>query len=548
MTSPPSSSLSRRGPWIRIGVVGLVAAIVVAAGCSSTGRLSGVAQTVSPPSADSLPREVHGEREMEEAQDRLEGRASVWSLFTSDTLIGFVPGSGDSTRRYLGRLRRGYTADTLNILLCGDNRTAYRTTRLKVDLLRVEHIFSLNPVNIVRGLVAVPVVLAKGLYPDLALVRDIPDVIRKHPVWGREEAVNRSLGMKMDSLTSQGQVVAAIINTGDLVKDGRIPAQWERFLRLIRPLSSRAPYFPIAGNHERTDTPEGVANWRTATGLPATDDRLYYCFDSADGWVRFLALDSNPMTDPANHWPRDVEIKYSDEQIDWLVARIKEHRGPAFVFMHHPPFSSGFHRVEWQSDAVLQERRERMVRALHEGGIGILATGHEHAYERALMTWPDGVLINIVTGGAGSPLHDIPGPAQSAQLFSQYKVAGGTIKPENVLTGQFFHFVHMRLWFGGGDFNTYEVTPTGTVRLADQVKVDLKRYGVPKIDQHKMPLPPEREKQPPPQEENPKAKKISTTAGTTSTDSVSTASKHIKSTPPPSRAKTPVRPSRKTTR
>lgn len=507
------------------------------AGCSTTGRLSGVTQTVSPPPADSLPRTaVKSEGEI---RQRSEGPTPLWSLFTSDTLIGFVPGSGDSTRRYLGRLRRGYTADTLNILLFGDNRPAYRTTRLKLDFLRVERIFSLNPVNIVRGLVAVPVLLAKGLYPDLALVRDIPDVMRRHPVWGREHAVNRAIGMKLDSLEARGQTVAALINTGDLVKDGRVPDQWTRFLRLIRPLSSRTPYFPIAGNHERTDTPEGVENWRMATGLPATGDRLYYCFDSADGWVRFLALDSNPMTDPANHWPRDVEIKYSDEQIDWLVARIKEHRGPAFVFMHHPPFSSGFHRVEWQSDAVLQERRERMVRALHENGIGILATGHEHAYQRALMTWPDGVLINIVTGGAGSPLHDIPPPAQGAQLFSQYRVAGGVIKPENVLTGRFFHFIHLRLWFGGGDFTTYEVLPNGNVRLADQVEVDLKRYGVPKIDQHKVPITPEPTTQPAPLEENPKAKGIKSKAA--STDSVSTSAKTVKSTSPPSRAKTQVR-------
>jgi hypothetical protein len=531
MTEPPSS---HGWVWLRALAAALFAATAVAAGCSSTGRLSGVTQTVTPPAADSIPRTaVKSAGEL-----GLERSGGLWSLFTGDTLIGFVPGTGDSTRRYLGRLRRGYTTDTLNLLLCGDNRPAYRTTRLRLDLLRVEQVFSLNPLNIVRGLAAVPVILAKGLYPDLALVRDIPDVIQKHPAWGREEAVNAAIGMKLDSLESRGQQVTAIINTGDLVKDGRIPAQWERFLRLIRPLSSRVPYFPIAGNHERTDTPEGVANWRTATGLPVGGDRLYYCFDSADGWVRFLALDSNPMTDPANHWPRDVEIKYSDEQIDWLVARIKEHRGPAFVFLHHPPFSTGFHRVEWQSDAVLQERRDRMVRALHEGGIGIIASGHEHAYERAIMTWPDGVLINVVTGGGGSPLHDIPPPEEGARLFGEYRVAGGVFKPENVLTGEFFHFVHLRLWFGGGDLATFAVEPDGSVRLADQVQVDLRRYGVPKIDQHKMPIMTAPEKQPPPLEENPEAKKISETAGT---DSLSTAAKNVKSTPPPSRAKTPIR-------
>ena len=529
------------GAWIRRSGFLLAAALTLAAGCSSTGRLTGVAQTIAPPPADSIPRSAQraeGERRLAREAG---GAPGTWSLFTGDSLIGFVPGTGDSTRRYLGRLRRGYTADTLNILLCGDNRPAYRTTRLKEDILRVEHIFSLNPLNVVRGLIAIPTVLVRGLVPDLALVRDIPDLARNHPTWGREVAVNKAIGAKLDSLEASGQAVSAIINTGDLVKDGRVPAQWKRFLNLIRPLSSRVPYFGIAGNHERTDTPLGVENWRTATGLPATGDRLYYCFDSADGWVRFLALDSNPMTDPANHWPRDVEIKYSDEQIDWLVARIKEHRGPAFVFMHHPPLSVGFHRVEWQSDAVLQERRERMVRALHENGIGVLATGHEHAYQRALMTWPDGVLINLVTGGAGSPLHDIPSRAESARLFSEYKVAGGVIKPENVLTGQFFHFIHVRLWFGGGDFATYEVLPNGNVRLADQVQIDLKRYGVPKIDQHKLPIPAEPKTQPPPLEENPKAKGLTST---TKSDSVSTVSKTIKNTPPPSRAKTPVRPRR----
>ncbi|HYJ32778.1 MAG TPA: metallophosphoesterase [Candidatus Binatia bacterium] len=529
------------GAWIRRSGIFLAAALTLAAGCSSTGRLTGVTQTIAPPPADSIPRSAQraeGERRLAREAG---GAPGTWSLFTGDSLIGFVPGTGDSTRRYLGRLRRGYTADTLNILLCGDNRPAYRTTRLKEDILRVEHIFSLNPLNVVRGLIAIPTVLVRGLVPDLALVRDIPDLARNHPTWGREVAVNKAIGAKLDSLEASGQAVSAIINTGDLVKDGRVPAQWKRFLNLIRPLSSRVPYFGIAGNHERTDTPLGVENWRTATGLPATGDRLYYCFDSADGWVRFLALDSNPMTDPANHWPRDVEIKYSDEQIDWLVARIKEHRGPAFVFMHHPPLSVGFHRVEWQSDAVLQERRERMVRALHENGIGVLATGHEHAYQRALMTWPDGVLINLVTGGAGSPLHDIPSREESARLFSEYKVAGGVIKPENVLTGQFFHFIHVRLWFGGGDFATYEVLPNGNVRLADQVQIDLKRYGVPKIDQHKLPIPAEPKTQPPPLEENPKAKGLTST---TKSDSVSTVSKTIKNTPPPSRAKTPVRPRR----
>jgi len=131
-----------------------------------------------------------------------------------------------------------------------------------------------------------------------------------------------------------------------------------------------------------------------------------------------------------------------------------------------------------------------MVRALHEAGISMIASGHEHAYQRALLTWPDAVLISIVTGGAGAPLHHIPSPAQSAQAYSEYKVAGSIIKPENVTAAQVFNFTHLRLWFGGGDFYTYAVEKDASVKLIDDVQIDLHRYWIPRIDQHKVPVPP----------------------------------------------------------
>jgi hypothetical protein len=146
--------------------------------------------------------------------------------------------------------------------------------------------------------------------------------------------------------------------------------------------------------------------------------------------------------------------------------------------------------MEWQRDSVLIERRERMIRALHESGIAVLASGHEHSYQRALLTWPDAVLIAIVTAGGGAPLHTIPPPAESARLYSEYKVAGSIVKPENVFTSQVFNFTHLRLWFGGGGFDTYSVDEKSRATLIDKVQIDLKRYGIPKIDQHKLVIPP----------------------------------------------------------
>lgn len=464
-----------------------------------------------------------------------------WVPLFGDTAIGFVTGTGDSTSRYLGALRQGFTADTLNIILMGDNRPAFRSARLKPEAVKVKNMLSWNPIDFLDGVIHIPILLVKGLFPDLALIRDIPDAIHATPSWGREESVVKAVMAKIDSIEANHQTVAAVINTGDLVKDGRYPQHWERFLKITQPLYSRVPYFPIAGNHERTDTPEGLENWRTATGLPISGDRLYYSFDSADGWVRFLALDSNPMTDPHNYWTREVEVQYSDEQIDWLVNSLKGHNGPAFVFLHHPPFSSGFHRVEWQNDDVLRERRARMVQAMRDAkNIGVIAAGHEHAYERALLTWPDAVIISIVAGGAGSPLHAIPSPAQSAALFSEYKVAGSEIKPENVFTADVYHFVHIRLWFGGGELLTYAVDQNSNTELIDTVEIDLKRYGTPQIDQFKRIVPQEGPKQPPPVEETKDKKDVIASSDSTA------ASDRLESKPAPAEEGPPP-PAKKTT-
>jgi hypothetical protein len=494
-----------------------LAVVALLAGCSHVGRLQMVPQTLTP--ADTTGGH-HPERSTFHT-------AALHPLFGPDTLIGFQPGTGDSSRRFLGRLRDGYTADTLNIILVGDNRPGFRMTRLNSQMVTIRQGLSLNPVRIAKALITIPYAFVKGMVPDLGLIRDIPPRLRGLPTYGREHQVLNAILAKVDTVKAQHKIVAAVLNSGDLVYDGRNPAHWQRFLRITQPLFSRVPYFAVAGNHENTWTVDGLANWRAATGLPIAGDRMYYCFDSADGWVRFIALDSNPITMPGVHWSSEVQVKYSKEEVDWLTARLKEHRGPSFVFMHSPPFSAGYHRMEWEMDPVMRARRDQIVNAMHEGGISILASGHEHDYERALLTFPDGsVLIIIVSGGGGAPLHPLPPPAEAARLFSMYKSAGGTIKPENVYTAMINNFTFLRLWFGGGELQTFAVYKNGTTKLVDQVSIDLKRYGTPKIDQSKIPIPPTGRVQPSSMETKAKmgvAMKADTTA----------ASRRIETQPPP---------------
>ncbi len=510
-------------PTSRARLAAAAVAIALAlVGCAHAGLMQNVQHTVTPV----LPESVgHGEgaRGFEPAPVR--------PLF-GDTLIGLVPGTADSARRFLGRLRDGFTADTLNIILCGDNRPGYRVSRLAPEVLTIRQGLSPNPIKFLHGLVTIPILLVKGLWPDLALIREVPALVTHMPTWGREHQVATAILARVDSLHARGQTVAAVINTGDLVFDGQVAAQWERFLRITGPLTSRVPYFPIAGNHERTDTELGVANWRLATGLPIGGDRLYYCFDSADGWVRFIALDTNPIVNAAGRWTREVAVKYSQEEFTWLVARVKEHRGPVLVMMHHPPFSASAHRMEWQADSVLVERRERMVAALHESGISIIASGHEHGYQRALLTWPDAVLVMLVTGGAGAPLHALPPAAETSRLYSEYHVAGSTVKPDNVFAAQVFNYTHLRFWFGGGDLRSYAVDQNANATQIDHVQIDLARFGIPKIDQHKVPVPPSTG----PTASAKAVASMATPPPGANADSVA-ASKRLLSKPPPSAAR-----------
>ncbi len=476
----------------------LIAVALVLVGCARIGRLSFVnpASPVLPEdisTARDSAREHRGERAEtggpSGAGPSIRPIAPLRAMF-ADTLLGFRPGTADSARRYLGRLRRGFVADTLDFILMGDNRPAYRSTRLRKEMIAMRGILSLNPLKWVKGLINLPLFVIKGMVPDLAILRDIPALLTKKPTYGREQQVINAIMARADSLEASGHQLSLIINSGDLVKDGRRPQHWTRFLELTRPLYERIPYFAIAGNHERTDDSLGIANWRTALGLPITGNLLHYCFDSADGWVRFIAMDSNPMTDEAQLWSREDQVAATNEQFNWMIARLKEHNGPAFVMMHHPPFSSGVHRMQWQADSVLYNRRETMVKALREAGLAVLASSHEHNYQRALLTSGDAVLVCIVSGGGGSPVHLGATSAEASRIFSLYQVPGGEFKPENVVAAAVYHYVHMRLWYGGGEFYTYAVDRNNKDQLIDHVEIDLKRFGTPEIDQDKMPIPP----------------------------------------------------------
>jgi hypothetical protein len=171
---------------------------VLLGGCARVGRLQNVALTIAPTTthtagaaptttqtAGAPPTNTHTAAAAPKAEDS--GRATFHPLF-GDTLIGLRPGTADSSRRYLGRLRDGYTSDTLNLMLFGDNRPGYRSSRLAPEYTTIAQMVSPNPVRIVKGLITIPWMLVKGLF-GVALLRVIPARVRNMPTWAASEVV-----------------------------------------------------------------------------------------------------------------------------------------------------------------------------------------------------------------------------------------------------------------------------------------------------------------------------------------------------------------------
>ena len=89
-------------------------------------------------------------------------------------------------------------------------------------------------------------------------------------------------------------------------------------------------------------------------------------------------------------------------------------------------------------------------------------------------------------------------------MFAAYELPDCRFEPENVFASMSFTYSIMRFWFGGGELTTYAVAADGSDERIDHLAVDLKRFGIPELDQQKIPVPPASgPSQPAPPEEKP---------------------------------------------
>ncbi len=171
-----------------------------------------------------------------------------------------------------------------------------------------------------------------------------------------------------------------VLQSGDLVAQGKDPAQWAQFTKITEPLrAAHIAYYPARGNHDVGPYYPNFVSEPFDSGDKA--NKLYYAFTRHGS--RFIMADSMQPYDP------------SSRQYAWLageLARAQKSAVNTFVVFHEAPFSVGPHGPTPEAQQYLHPLFVKyQPRAVF--------CGHDHLYYRTVR---DGVTY-IVTGGGGAP-------------------------------------------------------------------------------------------------------------------------------------------------
>ncbi len=161
-----------------------------------------------------------------------------------------------------------------------------------------------------------------------------------------------------------------VILTGDNMYGSEKPEDFKRkFEDVYRPLLDKGvKFYASLGNHD-----EAIQRHYELFNMGGDE---YYKFKKGD--AAFFALNSNYM---------------DKEQIEWMHKEMgSDNSRWKFVFMHHPPYSSG-----GKHGSLMSIRRVTEPLFLQHG-INAVFTGHDHFYERIM---PQQGIYYFVTGAGG---------------------------------------------------------------------------------------------------------------------------------------------------
>ena len=187
-----------------------------------------------------------------------------------------------------------------------------------------------------------------------------------------------------------------VLHTGDMVNNGSIDEEWDRFNEIARSIKSQL--FPVLGNHEQNSK-----LYYDNFNLP--NNERWYSVEAS--FIDFIFLDSN------------IAIESSSEQMKWLeseLSRVTQNNKFIIVVFHHAPFSSANHGM----DKNVLKLQTDLVPILETNQVSLTLNGNDHVYERS---YRNGIYY-LTIGGGGAPLYSKKfDNSYSQKFFSVYNYA-----------------------------------------------------------------------------------------------------------------------------
>ena len=203
----------------------------------------------------------------------------------------------------------------------------------------------------------------------------------------------------------------AVFHIGDMVGDGRVAADWDKFNEITGELRKKVRFYPARGNHEQL-SPDyfkvfGIKDW-----IPWYSTDLH--------GIHFAVLDSETP-----FWKGTPQYKWLQNDLKKAAAA----PGNKFlaVLLHRPVYSTSEHGT--MDPPIVAEA---LVPLFEEYGVDAVFSGHDHDYERS---YKNGIYY-VVAGSGGAPLHGQISTNTVSQVFAKsynyltISLAAGTIKAE----------------------------------------------------------------------------------------------------------------------
>jgi len=320
--------------------------------------------------------------------------------------------------------------------------------------------------------------LGNGIIGSINWLRSVPD-------YGIRE-----LRMVRDAIYEEAKrsKVDFILNTGDLVSDGRRPKHWETFLKVNKeevPLLTEIPFLPNMGNHDRVnDSKYGLPNYEAVFDYPQFyvlefPDLAIFVVNSQIIIDSYQKIDDDQQDELFKRW--FVSDEYS-ERSAWLQRELASRKTKfKIVVMHHPPISFGKQHKNWLNPLngrSLRKKRRMLFQVFQQNQVQVVFSGHEHLYEHSILhkdpsaNDKNNQIHIIVTGSGGAPLRDLRDEATIAKYKENFNIENLAV--ESIKRYKIYSYCLISCDSAKLQINVFEVTGDAMhpIRLVDEFAVN----------------------------------------------------------------------------